>query len=536
MEKDKMLYKSFLDGDKNALQELVMNYKKNLVYFISRYVKNIDVSEDIFQDIIVYILENKNYYDFNYSFKTYLYMIAKSKAINYIKHTRNFEDIDDNDELQEANLLEEIVLNKERKKKVQNIINKMPQDYQVVIYLTQIEELSYKETALVMDKKESQIKKLSYNARKKLRQLFIDEKLIEIRNNKIIKLLIFFIVFGLISTGIVFAKNIGTLVNKIFFGGSQGISTAINSGYIANQNDDKQTDNVKMTDVIMDDNYLGIKFDLNYDNFLNINEELENNDLHFEKIIIYDESNNILYCNNQELFEDFCDKKRLSYKWNECNENYYNTGISIYNDSNTSCIYNLYSTNFPKSKTIFANIENIIFYNLGNEEKIIENWNLKIDLPEVMSERNYKSFKESDTIENIIIEDVIVYPTNTVVNLKMKNTIDYDNRTDLKTIDELRKEGKNSQEITNILAEYSKTNSDFQYKNIYEDVYIENANGTKFYQDLNLIEGNKSAIDTTLNIINSKFTFSLTQYDVTDILYLHFIYNGEKYKIELIVK
>jgi len=535
MEKDKILYKLFLDGDKNALQELVLKYKNNLIYFISRYVKNLDISEDIFQDVIVYILENKDYYDFNYSFKTYLYMIAKSKACNYIKQNKNIENIDENKELQEANLLEEIILNKERKKKVQNIINKMPQDYQVVIYLTQIEELSYKETALIMEKKESQIKKLSYNARKKLKQLFINEKLVEIKNNRIIKLLIVFVVFGAISTGIVFAQNIGTLINKIFFGGSQGISTAINNGYIANQNDIKQTDCVKITDVIMDDNYLGIKFDLNYDNYFNINEELENNDLHFEKIIIYDDNNNILYCNNQELFEDFCNIKKLSYKWSQCNENYYNTGISISNESNTSCIYNLYSTNFPKSKTIFTNIENIVFYNLGKEEKIIENWNLKIDLPEIISERNYKSFKEINSIENIIIEDVIVYPTNTVVNLKMKNTIDYDNRIDLKTIDELRKEGKNSQEITNILAEYSKTNSEFQPKNIYEDVYIENTEGIKFYQDLNLIEGNKSAIDTTLNIINSKFTFSLTQYDVTDILYLHFIYNGEKYKIELIV-
>ena len=35
MEKDKILYKSFLEGDKNALQELVMNYKNNLIYFIS---------------------------------------------------------------------------------------------------------------------------------------------------------------------------------------------------------------------------------------------------------------------------------------------------------------------------------------------------------------------------------------------------------------------------------------------------------------------------------------------------------------------
>lgn len=532
MERDKILYKSFLEGDKNALQELVMNYKNNLIYFISRFVKNIDISEDIFQDVVVYILENKEYYDFNYSFKTYLYMIAKSKACNYLKQNKNIENIDENEELQEANLLEEIILNKERKKKVQNIINKMPQEYQLVIYLTQIEDLSHKETAVIMGKKESQIKKLSYNARKKLRQLFIDEKLVEVRNNKIIKLLVLFIVFGVISTSIVFAKDIKRIINKIFFGGSVGISTSINNGYIANKNDVEQNDYIELSELVMDDNYIGLSFCLNDSDYFNLNVGQEDNNIHFEKIIVYDENNNILYCNNKELFNAFCNKNELNYVWNECNGNYYNTGISIQNISSTNCIYNLYSYDFPKSKTIYADVENIV----GNGEVIFGKWNLSMNLPEVISERTILNFKENTNIDNVMIDGVLVYPTNTVVNLRIKSDINYEDRKDLKTIEELRNDGLSSQEITNILAEYSKTDSEFQHKNIFEDVFIENAKGIKFYQDLDLSEGNKSVIDTTTNVISSKFTFSLTQYDITDTLYLNFNYSGKKYRVELLIE
>ena len=85
MEEDKKLYNKFLNGEKSALDLLISKYKNNVIYFISRYVKNVDIAEDIFQDVILYILENKENYKFNYSFKTYLYIIAKSKALNYVK-------------------------------------------------------------------------------------------------------------------------------------------------------------------------------------------------------------------------------------------------------------------------------------------------------------------------------------------------------------------------------------------------------------------------------------------------------------------
>lgn len=122
--------------DQYLYEDLIMKYKNNLLYFISRFTKNIDKAEDIFQETILFILENKEYYDFNYSFKTYLYMIAKSKALNYIKHEKIIENIDDKEELKEEKILEEIIFSKERQKKIQNVINMLSQDYQLVIYLT----------------------------------------------------------------------------------------------------------------------------------------------------------------------------------------------------------------------------------------------------------------------------------------------------------------------------------------------------------------------------------------------------------------
>lgn len=84
-EQDKILYKQFLEGDMSSFEALVMKYKNNLLYFIFKYVKQYEVAEDIFQDTITYMLSKKEIYDFNYSFKTFLYTVAKSRALNYIR-------------------------------------------------------------------------------------------------------------------------------------------------------------------------------------------------------------------------------------------------------------------------------------------------------------------------------------------------------------------------------------------------------------------------------------------------------------------
>ena len=214
MKEDKILYKEFLDGNKKSFDELILKHRNNLIFFITRYVKNVEIAEDIFQDVALYILENKDYYNFDYSFKTYLYMIAKSKTIDFIKKQKNINSINDaNFELEDTRLLEEIILTKDRQKKIQNVMRKMLPEYQLVIYLTQIEGVSYKDTALIMNKKESQIKTLSFNARKKLRQLMLDEKVVELKGNKLIKLLTWFIMISIVTSTIVYAGV--TIYNKI---------------------------------------------------------------------------------------------------------------------------------------------------------------------------------------------------------------------------------------------------------------------------------------------------------------------------------
>lgn len=207
-EEDKRLYKKFLEGDKQALEAIIKKYEKNLKYFILKYVKDQDVAEDIYQSVIVYILEKKEMYNDRYSLKTYLFTIAKSRALNYIKKQKRFslEPEEDITAQEEEKLLEDIILSNERKEKIVNIMKKMSSEYQQVLYLTIIEGLSYEETAKIMEKSISQIKNLSHRARKKMKKLLIEEKVVQMKNNKIIKMLLWITIIIFVSSGIVYAS------------------------------------------------------------------------------------------------------------------------------------------------------------------------------------------------------------------------------------------------------------------------------------------------------------------------------------------
>ena len=93
---DKELYKEFLLGNNESFEEIVKRHKNSIIYFIQRYTKSIDIAEDLAQDVFLYVLIHKKNYRFEYSLKTYLYTIAKSKALNYIKREKRIVALDEN--------------------------------------------------------------------------------------------------------------------------------------------------------------------------------------------------------------------------------------------------------------------------------------------------------------------------------------------------------------------------------------------------------------------------------------------------------
>ena len=165
-------YRRFLDGDECAFDEIMKEYFDNLVFFIDRFVHDIHAAEDIAIDAFSDLVVNKHRYNFKVTLKTYLFMLGRSRALNYIKHRKVIDLVELSEAenvLAEQETLEEIVLADERKRVVNDALNSLPDDMRIVIHLVYFEDLTYDEAAKVMRKNRKQVDNLLYRAKKELR-------------------------------------------------------------------------------------------------------------------------------------------------------------------------------------------------------------------------------------------------------------------------------------------------------------------------------------------------------------------------------
>ncbi len=149
---DLELYNKYMNGEKDAFETLYNKYKNKIQYFIFNIVKNYEKAEDITQEVFIYILQNK--VRENCSFKYYIYLVARSRAYNYINQEKRRTEINekysllDFEEIQKD--ISDLIEKQEREKELTEAINMLDDKYKNAIYLTKIEGLSYKETAEIL--------------------------------------------------------------------------------------------------------------------------------------------------------------------------------------------------------------------------------------------------------------------------------------------------------------------------------------------------------------------------------------------------
>lgn len=170
-------YRRFLNGDEEAFDEIVKEYFDSLVFFINGYVSDFQAAEDIAIDALSDLIVNKKRYNFKVTLKTYLFMLAKSRAKNYIKR-RNIIKFTELDEAKDVSVnetvLEDSLIKDERKKELYKAISMLPCDMRIAVHLIYFEDMSYEEAARVMKKSKKQVDNLLYRAKNQLRTILDD--------------------------------------------------------------------------------------------------------------------------------------------------------------------------------------------------------------------------------------------------------------------------------------------------------------------------------------------------------------------------
>ena len=203
MEKDSdlLVYNEYLKGNKDAFESLYNKYKSKIQYFVYNIVKDYQEAENITQDVFIYVMQNK--LEEGYSFKNYIYLIAKSRAYNQINMDKRRAEINDqyilNNSEQVSNDTSDIIIKDEKRKEVLNAINLLDDKYKNAIYLVKIEELSYDETAQILGESIPNIKNLIHRGKKELRKILIKKGFDEM--SKVSKLIIIVLCISILLAG-----------------------------------------------------------------------------------------------------------------------------------------------------------------------------------------------------------------------------------------------------------------------------------------------------------------------------------------------
>ena len=170
-------YRRYLDGDESAFDEIVKELFDHLVFFVDRYVNDYHAAEDIAIDAFADLVVHRNRYNFKVQLKTYLFMIGRSRALNYIKRRKRIamEPLSEADYADDGATLEQRLLADQRQQAVNRALSQLPEDMRLAVHLKYFEGLSYEETARVMKKTKKQVDNLLYRGKKALRATLGEE-------------------------------------------------------------------------------------------------------------------------------------------------------------------------------------------------------------------------------------------------------------------------------------------------------------------------------------------------------------------------
>ena len=156
-------------GDQQALAELVTLYSERIYNLALRILRNKEDAEDVLQETFMTVLEKISTFDERSAFFTWIYRIATNASLmklrrkkiastEYLDHP-DFEQGRENKILQDWSRNPALTLDDQEVKKVlDQAINDLAEIYRTVFVLRDIEDLSIRDTAKILDISEENVK------------------------------------------------------------------------------------------------------------------------------------------------------------------------------------------------------------------------------------------------------------------------------------------------------------------------------------------------------------------------------------------
>lgn len=79
--------------DYEAFKLLFRDYFQDITYYATKLLNNVQAAEDIAQEVFVSTWEKENHFENHLALKSYLYLSARNRCLNFIRHNQITENV-----------------------------------------------------------------------------------------------------------------------------------------------------------------------------------------------------------------------------------------------------------------------------------------------------------------------------------------------------------------------------------------------------------------------------------------------------------
>ena len=153
---DGVLVSNYIHGNEKSLEILIIRHKQRIFSFILSKVQDREISEDIFQDTFIKVINTlkKGKYNEEGKFLPWVMRIAHNLIIDHFRRNKRLPKFNNTDEFDIFDVLGDDMLSVENQiikeqilTDVKNLIKELPEDQKEVLLMRMYRDMSFKEIA-----------------------------------------------------------------------------------------------------------------------------------------------------------------------------------------------------------------------------------------------------------------------------------------------------------------------------------------------------------------------------------------------------
>lgn len=169
MEKsDNILVEEYKNGDQDAFAKLFYRYKNSIYNFIYRFVGSPDVANDLLENTFIKMIKSISKYREINKFKQWLFSVANSVTIDYLRRRKKeyiIDSIEDWMEIADNSPSPQVSLEREEAmNRIEEKIKNLPPKQKQVFLIRQESDLTFREIAEVLECPVSTVLSRMHNA------------------------------------------------------------------------------------------------------------------------------------------------------------------------------------------------------------------------------------------------------------------------------------------------------------------------------------------------------------------------------------